>query len=136
MAHRHGVKILGTLIFEPRDDGSSDADLLKLLVGPLPSSQSAQPYGPASPSTTGSYSGLPISTYYADLLAEFAKCRGFDGYLLNVEIRLVGGTEHARALCHWTSLLTASMKRIIGAHAEVIWYGPSVTARAIKYIKF
>ncbi|KAI0352492.1 hypothetical protein OH77DRAFT_791955 [Trametes cingulata] len=111
-AHRHGVKMLGTLIFEHAE---SEADCLRLLVGPLPKS----PSGPArsSPNMT-----LPVSPHYARVLADLAYQRGFDGYLLNIEIPLRGGVEQTRAVTLWIALLERELKRTVGEHAHVIWY--------------
>ncbi|KAH9853285.1 glycosyl hydrolase family 85-domain-containing protein [Lenzites betulinus] len=111
-AHRHGVKMLGTIIFEHDE---SEADCLRLLVGPLPKSLT----GPAksSPSTT-----LPVSPFYARLLAEIAYQRGFDGYLLNIETALRGGVEQTRALTLWIAMLERELKRTVGEHAHAMWY--------------
>ncbi|KAI0368431.1 hypothetical protein BV20DRAFT_969248 [Pilatotrama ljubarskyi] len=111
-AHRHGVKMLGTIIFEHAE---SEADCLRLLVGPLPKS----PTGPAksNPKMT-----LPVSPHYARILAELAYQRGFDGYLLNIETALRGGVEQTRALTLWIALLERELKRTVGEHAHVIWY--------------
>ncbi|KIP07565.1 glycoside hydrolase family 85 protein [Phlebiopsis gigantea 11061_1 CR5-6] len=111
-AHRQGVKMLGTLIFEHQE---SEAECLRLLVGRLPQSQS----GPAHPNAMRS---LPVSPHYARLLAELAQQRGFDGYLLNVEVPLRGSVEQTRALCMWIALLEHELKRVVGEHAQVMWY--------------
>ncbi|KAJ3760025.1 glycoside hydrolase family 85 protein [Lentinula raphanica] len=111
-SHRQGVKILGTLIFE----GGGEQDCLRLLVGKLPKSRT----GPVSqPNTPVS---LPISPHYARLLADLARQRGFDGYLLNFECPLVGGMEQTRALAAWITLLQAELKMKVGSHAETMWY--------------
>ncbi|EKM58962.1 glycoside hydrolase family 85 protein [Phanerochaete carnosa HHB-10118-sp] len=111
-AHRQGVKMLGTLIFEHAE---SEADCLRLLVGRLPQSTS----GPARPSPANS---LPASSHYARLLANLAYQRGFDGYLLNFEAPLRGGVEQTRALTLWIGLLERELKRLVGEHAQVVWY--------------
>ncbi|KAJ7226631.1 glycosyl hydrolase family 85-domain-containing protein [Mycena haematopus] len=111
-AHRQGVKMLGTLIFE--SDGEDDC--LRLLVGRLPKSKT----GPAIQPTE--FRSLPLSPHYARLLAELAHQRGFDGYLLNFECPLRGGIEHTRAVAAWTTLLVDELKSKIGSHAEVVWY--------------
>ncbi|EMD41131.1 glycoside hydrolase family 85 protein [Gelatoporia subvermispora B] len=110
-AHRHGVKMLGTLIFE----GSGEEDCLRLLVGRLPQSRT----GPAAHSSTASF---PVSPHYARIFAELAFQRGFDGYLLNFECPLRGGLEQARALTAWITLLESELRRKVGPHAQVIWY--------------
>ena len=92
--------------------------MLRLLVGPLPSST----FGPAVPSAgTSSNTALPVSTHYATLLAQVAYERGFDGYLMNVECPLRGGAVHARALDAWLTILRAELRRIVGQHSKVIW---------------
>ncbi|KAI8984850.1 glycosyl hydrolase family 85-domain-containing protein [Trametes punicea] len=112
VAHRHGVKMLGTLIFEHAE---SEADCLRLLVGPLPQSQTGT--AKSDPNMT-----LPVSPHYARVLAELAYERGFDGYLLNFEVPLRGGVEQTRALTLWIALLESELKRTVGSHAHVLWY--------------
>ncbi|KAG2111423.1 glycosyl hydrolase family 85-domain-containing protein [Suillus cothurnatus] len=107
-AHRQGVKMLGTLIFE----GSGEADCLQLIVG--------CPQAGAGP--TLRTDSIPISRRYASVLAELARQRGFDGYLLNVECPLRGGPEQARALAGWILLLRSELVTKVGPHAQVIWY--------------
>ncbi|THU77766.1 glycoside hydrolase, partial [Dendrothele bispora CBS 962.96] len=117
-AHRQGVKMLGTLIFE---HDQAKPDCLRLLVGQLPKS----PTGTASTtqsSLTSSLS-LPLSTHYPRLLAQLAAQRGFDGYLLNFECPLLqGGTEQTRVLAAWITLLKKELRDKVGMHAEVVWY--------------
>ncbi|KAI9512749.1 glycosyl hydrolase family 85-domain-containing protein [Russula earlei] len=115
-AHRQGVKILGTLIFEHQE---SEQDCLRLLFGRLPASRT----GPAVPPSVDS-SQISISPHYARLLAYIAYQRGFDGYLLNFEWHLNadGGIGQARALTAWISLLRSELKAKVGPHAQVIWY--------------
>ncbi|KAJ8072774.1 hypothetical protein PM082_016333 [Marasmius tenuissimus] len=108
-AHRQGVKILGTLIFEP----GAEEDCLRLLVGKLPKNSHSRP-----PTTTT----LPLSPHYARLLAELAKQRGFDGYLLNFECPLRGGVEQTRTLAAWITLLKKELVERVGGYVEVSWY--------------
>lgn len=143
-SHRQGVKMFGTLyvslppyqtftnrayhhrIFE----GGAEQDCLRLLVGHLPKFRTgfvSQPTGSTStPSTTSTTSttstSLPISPHYARLLADLAKQRGFDGYLLNFEVPLVGGIEQTRALAAWITVLKKELEVRVGAHAEVVWW--------------
>ncbi|TFK24206.1 hypothetical protein FA15DRAFT_669759 [Coprinopsis marcescibilis] len=107
-SHRQGVPILGTIIFE----GQSDLDLLRMVVGKLPE-------GPNSQAVDYT---VPVSSYYAELFADIAKERGFDGWLMNVEIYLQGGAAQARGLAAWMSLLTDAIHRKVGPHGQVIWY--------------
>ncbi|KIY45738.1 hypothetical protein FISHEDRAFT_66793 [Fistulina hepatica ATCC 64428] len=111
-AHRQGVKILGTLIFE----ASAAEDCLRLLVGQLPQS----PQGTVTRSKV--IQSVPISPHYARVLAELAEQRGFDGYLLNFECPLHGRVEQARALATWVSILRDELRARVGAHAEISWY--------------
>jgi mannosyl-glycoprotein endo-beta-N-acetylglucosaminidase len=71
---------------------------------------------------------LPLTPYYAELFADIAKERGFDGYLLNIEIGLGRGAEQARALAAWITILQSELVRKVGPHAQTIWYD-SVTIR-------
>ena len=64
---------------------------------------------------------FPLSSRYAKLLAELAQQRGFDGYLLNFESDLYGGSVQARTLVAWLSVLDAELRDKVGNHAEVIW---------------
>ncbi|KAG2126232.1 glycoside hydrolase family 85 protein [Suillus clintonianus] len=107
-AHRQGVKMLGTIIFE----GSGEADCLQLIVG--------CPQVGAGP--TLRTDSIPMSRHYASVLAELARQRGFDGYLLNVECPLRGGQEQARALAGWILLLRSELVTKVGRHAQAIWY--------------
>ncbi|KAG2361265.1 glycoside hydrolase family 85 protein [Suillus spraguei] len=107
-AHRQGVKMLGTLIFE----GSGQGDCLQLIVG--------CPQADAGPILRTN--SIPISRHYASVLAELARQRGFDGYLLNVECPLRGGPEQARALAGWILLLRSELVTKVGPHAQAIWY--------------
>lgn len=65
---------------------------------------------------------IPLSRHYACSLAELAFQRGFDGYLLNFESSLPGGSEHARVLAAWVTLLRAELRTKVGDHSEVMWY--------------
>lgn len=115
-AHRQGTKMLGTLIFEHSE---GEADILRLLVGALPARSKS---GPAVPSAAHpSMASLPLSPHYAIWLAELAADRGFDGYLLNVEVALIGGLEQTRILAAWIAILRQELKEKVGNHAECIW---------------
>ncbi|KAJ7618476.1 glycoside hydrolase family 85 protein [Roridomyces roridus] len=122
-AHRQGVKMLGTLIFE----GGGEEDCLKLLVGRLPKSKT----GPAQQSSD--FRSLPLSPHYARVLADLAHQRGFDGYLLNFECPLQGGVEQTRALSAWITLLVDELKLKIGTHAEVVWYDSVVVTGQLAW---
>lgn len=117
-------------IFEHQE---SAADCLRLLFGKLPASKT----GSAAPSSENR--NIPISPHYARLLADLARERGFDGYLLNFEWHLQadGGVGHARALAAWIALLQAELKSKVGAHAEVIWsvYPVSIACPLLTFIQ-
>ncbi|KAJ7165604.1 glycoside hydrolase family 85 protein [Mycena crocata] len=122
-AHRQGVKMLGTLIFE----GSGEDDCLRLLVGRLPKSKT----GPAKQAPA--FRSLPLSLHYARVLADLAHQRGFDGYLLNFECPLRGGIEQTRAVTAWITLLVDELKRKIGPHAEAVWYDSVVVTGQLAW---
>ncbi|KAJ7174428.1 glycosyl hydrolase family 85-domain-containing protein [Mycena filopes] len=122
-AHRQGVKMLGTLIFE----GSGEDDCLRLLVGRLPKSKTGPVRQPPD------FRSLPLSAHYARVLADLAYQRGFDGYLLNFECPLRGGIEQTRAVASWITLLVDELKRKIGAHAEVVWYDSVVVTGQLAW---
>ncbi|KAJ7499715.1 glycosyl hydrolase family 85-domain-containing protein [Mycena latifolia] len=122
-AHRQGVKMLGTLIFE----GNDENDCLRLLVGRLPKSKT----GPAR--QPSDFRSLPLSPHYARVLAELAHERGFDGYLLNFECPLRGGIEQTRAVAAWITLLVDEIKSKVGPHAEVVWYDSVVVTGQLAW---
>lgn len=124
-AHRHGVKMLGTIMFE----NSAEEDCLRLVVGPVSSQQT----GPASPPSGSNLSTIPLSGHYARLLADLAYARKFDGYLINVEVPLRGGPEQARALSAWVGLLRGELEAKIGSHAELIWYDSVVVNGQLRW---
>ena len=62
-----------------------------------------------------------MSPHYARLLADLAFQRGFDGYLLNIEVPLRGSVEQTRAVSLWIVLLEQELKRVVGEHAQVMW---------------
>ncbi|KAJ8518531.1 hypothetical protein ONZ45_g4430 [Pleurotus djamor] len=97
-------------------EGGAEADCLRLLVGRLPTSRTKPTVD------TARNRSLPASAHYARLLADLARDRGFDGYLLNFECPLQGGFEQTRALTVWISLLRSELNAKVGSHAEVIWY--------------
>ncbi|KAF9558384.1 glycoside hydrolase family 85 protein [Agrocybe pediades] len=111
-AHRQGVKMLGTLIFE----GGGEEDTLRLLLGKTPTSVTGR---------NGRKDGkksVPVSAHYVKVLAELARERGFDGYLLNFECPLTGQLDQARPLAAWISILQSELLEKVGPHAETIWY--------------
>lgn len=72
-----------------------------------------------------------FSTDYADLLVDLAVDRGFEGWLVNVEVplgvergeQLLWEREHAVALVGWLAYLTSETKRRIPG-GETMWFVP------------
>ncbi len=125
-AHRQGVKMLGTLIFE---HDSSVEDNLRILIGRIPTTNDT-----SHPSHQTPLSGrIPVSSSYASALARLARERNFDGYLLNFEYPLLGGAEQARSLAAWVALLQKEMKSQVGDWAEVVWYDSIVHTGALRW---
>ncbi|KAI5120734.1 hypothetical protein M0805_006440 [Coniferiporia weirii] len=122
-AHKQGVKMLGVLIFEHE---SSQEDMLRLLVGNIPG------FG-SSASKAFRNNSLPVSPYYARLLADLARERGFDGYLLNFEYPFAGKSEQVRALEAWISILNAELKQKVGDYAQTIWYDSIVITGDLRW---
>lgn len=114
-AHRQGVPILGTIIFE----GDSAGDLYRMIAGnPLPVGG-----GEYSLPT----SGMPVSSYYAKVLAGLAKERGFDGWLLNIEIDMAEGPSGARGLAAWLTVFRKEIVKAVGEHGKVLMYDSVIT---------
>ncbi|XP_025190518.1 cytosolic endo-beta-N-acetylglucosaminidase-like, partial [Melanaphis sacchari] len=91
-AHKHGVKVLGTLITE-----WTDGNTLWLQV----------------------FSNLEKRDHLVDKLVEICKHYKFDGYLFNVENELE--SENIENMIETVSLLRTKLKTEI-THSEVIWY--------------
>ncbi|GAA6008916.1 hypothetical protein JCM11491_003834 [Sporobolomyces phaffii] len=112
-AHRHGTRVLGTLIFE-WDAGRED--IIRLV-------------DPGGTDATTHFDKL--SFVYADALVDLACERGIDGWLVNVEVELgglrdqagerKGAREHARLLLAWLTYFTAKMHERV-PNSEVMWY--------------
>lgn len=94
-AHRHGALVLGTLIFE-WDSGAKE--LKKILVS------------------------FKTRSRAASQLAAIARFYGFDGWLVNVEVELAGGSSAASDLAAFVGDLTRATRKIVGQVSEVIWY--------------
>lgn len=111
-AHRNGTKILGTLIFE-WDAGV--LDIVELVLGERRPAVDQEAFA-------------VFDTRYADMLVDLAVERGFEGWLVNVEVELgldstrgkVGVTEHVQALICWLEYLTAVTKRRVPG-GETLW---------------
>lgn len=94
-AHRHGAVVLGTLIFE-WEKGAKE--LQKILVS------------------------FKTRARAASQLASIAKFYGFDGWLVNVEVELPGGSPAASDLAAFVGDLTRATRKVVGHVSEVIWY--------------
>lgn len=94
-AHRHGALVLGTLIFEWE---SGARELEKILAS------------------------FKTRARAASQLASIAKFYGFDGWLVNVEVELAGGSSAASDLAAFVGDLTRATRKIVGQVSEVIWY--------------
>lgn len=97
-------------------EGSGESDILRLLFCRPPSCVTGAALPEQIPES------IPVSPHYVRALADLARQRGFDGYLLNVECPLRGGPEQARALTAWIGLLRHYLKIWVGDHADIIWY--------------
>lgn len=67
----------------------------------------------------------PVRTDVADHLVDLAVERGFDGYLVNVEVELGGEGRravdaHVQALLVWLAYLRREVARRV-PHGEVMW---------------
>ncbi|SCZ98447.1 BZ3500_MvSof-1268-A1-R1_Chr7-1g09141 [Microbotryum saponariae] len=105
-AHRHGVKMLGTFIFE--GDGGPQ-DLLKLLEH---SNEDGVPRLTAA------------SLSYADRLIDMCVEHSFEGWLINVEVPFVEGqeAEQMKAMLLWLRYLKDEARRRIGPASAIMWY--------------
>ncbi|KAF9530919.1 glycosyl hydrolase family 85-domain-containing protein [Crepidotus variabilis] len=115
--------MLGTLIFE----GGGEGDALRIIVGKTPSSKTGQVDQVSSPAV------IPMSPHYARVLAELARDRGFDGYLLNFECALDGSLEQTRALAAWITVLQSEILDKVGPHGETLWYDSIVMIGALAW---
>ncbi|CAI2373047.1 unnamed protein product [Moneuplotes crassus] len=108
-AHKHGVKILGTLIFE-WDDGKRGCK--EMLDGVL------------------TYQGKVIdedlgALFYAEKLCEIAKFFKFDGYLMNFESDIP--QEYVEKALQFLEYLKMRLKDEVGSHSELCWYDSVIT---------
>ncbi|GAA5893259.1 uncharacterized protein JCM6883_007612 [Sporobolomyces salmoneus] len=112
-AHRHGTRVFGTLIFE-WDAGR--ADIIELV---------------SRGETEETVRFDVLDFRYADQLVDLAVERGFEGWLVNVEVELggrknaegdrEGAKQHVKLLLAWLKYFKEEMhKRVPGG--EVMWY--------------
>lgn len=111
----------GLRCYERIFEGSGADDCLRLLIGPI----APDDFNSSRMRSAGL--NIPLSAHYAELLAELAHARGFDGWLLNFECPLAGGEQEARLVAAWITLLKDAMQRRVGAHSEVVWCALSFT---------
>lgn len=67
-------------------------------------------------------SDMPVSSHYAKVLANLARERGFDGWLVNIEIDMSGGRTEARGLAAWLTIFQREVTKAVGAHGKVLMY--------------
>ena len=72
-------------------------------------------------------SGMSVSSYYAKVLAGLAKERGFDGWLLNIEIDMAEGPSAARGLAAWLTVFRKEIVKAVGEHGKVLMYDSVIT---------
>lgn len=118
-AHRNGVKILGTLIFE-WDEGKKETQ--HMLDGKVTYCGSSKFYTHESfVQDQSEVNKEDLGTfYYAEKLVEIAKHFGFDGYLMNFEADVP--KDKVASLIDWLGYLRMRLKDDVGMHAEMIWY--------------
>ena len=102
-AHRLGTKVFGTVIFE-WEEGS--ADLRRLLDGSMPD--------------------------IVEKLVELAVERGFDGWLINIEVELKKDSDECLQLLSWLRALTRGIEASIEG-GEVIWYDAVTTKGELRW---
>ena len=110
IAHKHGVKMLGTLIFEQWGDVKSIGKEAKIMMdGRIAARIDFSP----DRSTQAEEGNL----FYARKLVKIAKHFGFEGYLMNFEVVI----EHPEELLKWLKFLRAELHREVQG-AELMWY--------------
>ena len=108
IAHKHGVKILGTLIFEQWDDQKGIGREAKVMMdGQIV----------AQLDLTERKDAPDKNKFYALQLVRIAKHFGFEGYLMNFEVVM----ESPVALFQWLEFLRSELHKAIPG-AELMWY--------------
>lgn len=105
-AHRHGTLVLGTLIFE----WEAGAEKLQKILASYKTRAKA-----------------------ASKLAAIAKFYGFDGWLVNVEVELHGGSAAASDLASFVGDLTRATRKVLGQVSEVVWYDSVTRDGSLKW---
>ncbi|CAG8535418.1 8876_t:CDS:2, partial [Acaulospora morrowiae] len=119
-AHRNGVKILGTFITE------WERDMLENELW-----------------VRGPHSGVPlyentnvnrevVSVFFADKMVQMALYYNFDGWFINVESPLIGGTPHARQVIKFMEYLTQQMHKHKPG-SVVLWYDSITKEGALSW---
>lgn len=109
IAHQHGVKMLGTLIFE-WDAGAREAKLMLNGKQVLHPDVLKKGWKEPKDCTDG-------SRFYARKLSELARHYGFDGYLMNFECKI----KDTDVLLEWLEVLREELRKLV-PHGLVIWY--------------
>ncbi|KZT59103.1 glycoside hydrolase family 85 protein [Calocera cornea HHB12733] len=98
--HRQGCKVLGVLIFEP---GNGEDDQYRLFQ---------DEHG-------------KLETKYAKYLVDLCEQRGFDGWLINLELRFY---QHVKHLREWLAYLTKESRDRLGhSRSCIMWYDSITT---------
>ena len=108
IAHKHGVKILGTLIFEQWDDQEGIGREAKVMM---------DGHIVAQLDLTDKKDAQDKNKFYALQLVRIAKHFGFEGYLMNFEVAMESPVE----LFKWLEFLRVELHKEI-AGAELMWY--------------
>ncbi len=109
-AHRHGVKVLGTIITEW--EGGA-ADNIRLLNGP------SDAVAGLTPTADGKVRESEFNSFYADRLVAIAKYYGFDGWFINIESDVP--PSHVNKMIEFVRYLTKACHASIPG-SLVIWY--------------
>ncbi|CDW80610.1 cytosolic endo-beta-n-acetylglucosaminidase [Stylonychia lemnae] len=122
IAHQHGVKMLGTLIFE-WDEGGKEAKLM--LDGKI-----SMFYDENEQDMKFRKDAPDGNQFYARKLVEIAKCFGFDGYLMNFECEV----KEVETLLTWLEFLTTEIHKEIPG-SLIIWYDSVIHSGELKWQK-
>ena len=106
IAHKHHVKMLGTLIFEQWDDRDAIGKECKVFLD----GQVVACLNLTERKNVG-------NRHYADQLVNICEHFGFEGYLMNFEVRI----QDTTVLMEWLAYLRAQLHAKIPG-AELMWY--------------
>ena len=108
IAHKHGVKMLATLIFEQWDDTKAVGKEAKVMLdGKVVARLDFEDKKDAKDG----------NKFYALKLVEIAKHFGFEGYLINFEVVI----EDTAVLIEWLAFLRQKLHEEVKG-AELMWY--------------